>query len=174
MGRDKALLSRNGETQLARTVALLERHLDRVFVSARADQSGDAERGRFEQIVDRYDNLGPMAGILSALQSNRAVTWLVVACDLPNVDDPTIDNLLTERDAAREFTAYRSSHDGLPEPLCALYASNSRTTVEAAVDGGLRCPRKMLIRGDTRLLDPVNPSALDNINTPEDLAAQQA
>jgi hypothetical protein len=33
------------------------------------------------------------------------------------------------------------------------------------------CPRKMLINSDTKLLDQPNPVALDNINTPDDLAA---
>ena len=39
------------------------------------------------------------------------------------------------------------------------------------VDDGLICPRKMLIRSDTALFTQPNPAALDNINTPEDLAA---
>ena len=54
MGRDKALLTRDGSTQLRRSVNLLERHLDRVFVSTRPDQAEEPERRRFEQVVDRY------------------------------------------------------------------------------------------------------------------------
>ena len=34
---------------------------------------------------------------------------------------------------------------------------------------GLNCPRKMLIRSDTLLLEQPNPAALDNVNTPDDL-----
>ena len=34
---------------------------------------------------------------------------------------------------------------------------------------GLHCPRKMLIRSDTLLLQQADPNALDNINTPDDL-----
>ena len=50
MGSDKALLEKNGETQLARTVALLERHLERVFVSTRPDQADEAERRAHEAL----------------------------------------------------------------------------------------------------------------------------
>jgi hypothetical protein len=32
------------------------------------------------------------------------------------------------------------------------------------------CPRKILILSDTLLLEQPNPVALDNINTPDDLA----
>lgn len=174
MGTDKALIETQGQTQLARTVALLERHLERVFVSARADQAQEQERSRFAQIVDRHDDLGPAAGILAALESYPEVAWLVVACDLPNVDDATIARLLEQRDPARPFTAYTSSYDGLPEPLCAIYGRGSDAIVAGLVEEGLKCPRKMLIRSDTQLLDPANPVALDNVNTPEDLARQSA
>lgn len=169
MGTDKALLTRNGETQLARAVDLLQRHADRVFVSTRPDQADDAERKKFDQIVDRYSDLGPVAGILSAMDENADVAWLVVACDLPNIDDDTITGLLDRHTDAHPFTAYSSSYDGLPEPLCAIYGIGSRQIVARFVDDGLHCPRKMLIRSDTELLMQPHADALDNINTPEDL-----
>ena len=171
MGTDKALLETDGETQLSRTVALLERHLERVFVSARPDQAAEPERARFEQIVDRYDDLGPVAGILSAMHLHPEVAWLVVACDLPNIDDRTLGHLLEQRSPDRPFTAYRSSRDDLPEPLCAIYEPGAAEVVAGFVDAGIKCPRKMLIRSDTHLLAQPNPVALHNVNTPEDLAA---
>ncbi len=170
MGSDKALLLRDGETQLARAVTLLQRHVERVFVSTRAAQGDDEERGKFEQIVDGYDEMGPVAGILSAMDRNPDVAWLVVACDLPNIDDDTIAGLLDKHSAEHPFTAYHSSYDDLPEPLCAIYGAGSRSVVEGFVTDGIHCPRKILIRSDTRLLRQPHPSALDNINTPEDLA----
>ena len=51
MGRDKALLLRDGKSQLAHMVSLLEAVVDRVFVSARSDQTGDSERSRFNLIA---------------------------------------------------------------------------------------------------------------------------
>lgn len=170
MGRDKALLRRDGATQLERAVELLGRHVRRVFVSTRADQADDAERRRFPQIVDRHADIGPVAGILSALEEHPGVTWLVLACDLPNADDATISFLLENRDDSRPFTAFASSHDGLPEPLCALYRPDALAIVRSFVEAGTICPRKILIRSDTKLLEQPNPAALDNVNTPDDLA----
>jgi molybdopterin-guanine dinucleotide biosynthesis protein A len=169
MGRDKALLKRDGHTQLSRSVELLERHLERTFVSARAEQADEPERSRFPQIVDRYSGIGPAAGILSALQQYRNVSWLVLACDLPNVDDSTIDFLLHHRSPDHSFTAFRSSYDELPEPLCAIYRPESCAIFEEFVQNGIICPRKILIRSDTYLLQQPDPSALDNVNTPDDL-----
>lgn len=168
MGRDKALLERDGSTQLAHAVQLLSRHVDRVFVSTRPDQADEAERRQFEQITDRYSDIGPVAGILSALDSFADVSWLVLACDLPNVDDETIAFLLRAQ-SVQPFTAFRSSNDNLPEPLCAIYRPAARSLIAGFVNDGLVCPRKILIRSDTHLLELPNPSALDNVNTPEDL-----
>ena len=80
------------------------------------------------------------------------VDWLVVACDLPNVGDDTISHLLANRSAEHPFTAYVSSHDGLPEPLCAVWRSIGRGVIRELLGEGIRCPRKILIRSDTHLL----------------------
>lgn len=170
MGQDKALLQCDGRSQLRSVFSLLEQVTARQFVSTRREQQHDAERSRFPQIVDRDANIGPVAGILSAMHEHANVDWLVVACDLPNLDLQTLVNLKERRAADKPFTAYRSSHDGLPEPLCAIYRMGSNAILRAFVEQGLVCPRKMLIRSDTELLDQPNPAALDNINTPDDLA----
>ena len=171
MGQDKALLVREGQSQLSYIAALLEGVTDRVFVSTRPDQQGDPERSRFENIVDRYDGIGPVAGILSALDEYPDADWLVVACDLPNIDEQTLEFLVEHCSEQQPFTAYSSSHDGLPEPLCALYRAESDSVVRRFVEDGIVCPRKMLINSDTRLLEQPNPVSLDNVNTPDDLEA---
>ncbi len=170
MGHDKALLRVDGETQLSRAVHLLQSLVDRVFVSTRVDQQDEPERNKYQQIVDRYQDLGPLAGILSAMEEHSGVAWLVLACDLPYIDELTIRHLLDSRSSDHPFTAYKSSIDGLPEPLCAIYSAGTASIVKAFVDNGIICPRNILIRSDTHLLDQPNPEALDNINTPEDLA----
>ncbi len=170
MGHDKALIRVDGETQLGRAVHLLDANVDRVFVSTRSDQQDEPERRKYQQIVDCAENLGPIAGIFSALQEHGEVGWLVLACDLPNIDETTVRYLLENRSDVQPFSAFRSSSDGLPEPLCAYYAAGTASIIKGFIDDGINCPRKVLIRSDTHLLDQPNPAALDNINTPEDLA----
>jgi molybdopterin-guanine dinucleotide biosynthesis protein A len=170
MGHDKALLVRDGQSQLEHVAVLLEGLVDRVYVSVRRTQQDEPERNRFATIVDRYDDIGPIAGILSAMDEHPDVDWLIVACDLPNIDPGTLACLLDNRSAAQPFTAFRSSHDDLPEPLCAVYRAGCDAVIRPFVDSGVVCPRKILILSDTLLLEQPNPVALDNINTPDDLA----
>jgi len=169
MGSDKALLERDGRTQLAFVVELVGDHVERVFVSTRADQESDVERRRFDQVVDHYDGIGPLAGILSAMDDYPDVDWLVIACDLPNISGETLEHLLANRSSSKPFSAYVSSHDGLPEPLCAVYRADSKAIVQRFADDGLHCPRKILIRSDSHLLEQLDPASLDNVNTPGDL-----
>lgn len=170
MGQDKALLKHGGRSQLEFAYDVLDSVTERCFLSTRREQGGEPVRRRFPRIVDRDEAAGPVAGILSAMHAYPDVDWLVLACDLPNIDVATLEHLCQRRDDDKPFTAYRSSRDGLPEPLCAIYRAGSDALIRAHVADGLLCPRKMLIRSDTRLVELPHPAALDNINTPDDLA----
>ena len=169
MKRDKAAIEfRSGETQLSTAMNLLASRVARTYVSVRGDQQNDPERARYARIVDRGDSEGPIAGISAALAAYPDAAWLVVACDLPFLDAATLDYLLLARDPDFDATAFRSSHDGLPEPLCAIYEPRSREGINAQIAAGRNCPRKFLINAHTQLLDQPNPRALDNINTVEE------
>jgi molybdopterin-guanine dinucleotide biosynthesis protein A len=166
MKRDKAALEfRAGETQLDAAMKLLEGRVTRAYVSMRKDQQDDPARARFPRILDRGGVEGPIAGISAAFASYPDAAWLVLACDLPFLDAHTLDTLLLARDPGFDATAYRSSHDGLPEPLCAIYEPGARAGIDAQIAAGRNCPRKFLINAHTQLLDQPNPRALDNVNT---------
>jgi molybdopterin-guanine dinucleotide biosynthesis protein A len=170
MQRDKAALPYRGKTQLDRAFELAGRHVPRVFVSVRASQTADPARAQKPMIVDSIAGEGPIVGIRSALAAYSNVGWLVLACDLPFLSDAALSQLLRERDAAALATAYRSAHDGLPEPLCAIWEPAAAAALAAYQADGAHCPRKFLIRHAARLLEPLDRRALDNVNTPEEYA----
>ena len=135
MRRDKAALEYLGEAQLDRTFRLASRHVPKVFVSVRADQVADPMRAQRPLIVDSVDGGGPIVGIRSALAAHPEVAWLVIACDLPFLSDAALAHLLSARDPERLATAYRSAHDGLPEPLCAIWEPAAAAALDV-VSGG--------------------------------------
>ena len=168
MQRDKAALAYHGRTQLEWAIELIAPFVDRAFVSVRPDQANDPVRVKFAQIADTQEDLGPIAGIVAAQAAHPDVAWLVLACDLPFLDAATLKHLIWARREDRPATAYRSSHGGLPEPLCAIYEPASRDGILAHVASGKNCPRKFLIRSEAHLIEEPNPRALDNVNTPEE------
>lgn len=168
MQRDKASLQYRGKSQLERAFELAAGYLPEVYVSVRASQAADPTRLRYPLIVDSVPGEGPIVGIRSALAARPDVAWLVLACDLPFLSETALSQLLAERDPAASATAFRSTHDGLPEPLCAIWEPRSAAELAAyqAADG--RCPRKFLIRHGAKVLEPRDRRALDNVNTPDE------
>ncbi len=181
MQRDKAALLYQGAAQLDRAFDLLARHVSRVFVSVREAQTSDPTRASRPLIVDAATFVdeaaaagaagGPIVGIRSALAAFPDVAWLVVACDLPFLSDAALEQVLTGRDPGLLATAFRSTHDGLPEPLCAVWEPAAAAALSAHQRGGRSCPRKFLITHPVKLLEPADRRALDNVNTPEEYAA---
>jgi molybdopterin-guanine dinucleotide biosynthesis protein A len=172
MRQDKAALAYRGEPQLLRAWRLLEAVTERAFVSVRDSQRDDPLRSGLPQIVDSYDAIGPAAGILSAQDRYPDVAWLVLACDLPLLDAGTLQQLVAARDVTCDAVAFTSSHDGLPEPLCAIWEPSSHALLKQRYDAGSYCPRKALIQSRLVLL-PAPGAALDNVNTPEEREAMQ-
>jgi molybdenum cofactor guanylyltransferase len=170
MQRDKAALKYQGMTQLDRTFELARRHTAEVFVSVRAEQTSDPTRSRHSMIVDSVPGAGPIAGIRSAFAAHPQAAWLVLACDLPFLSDAVVETLLRERDPSVFATAYKSAHDGLPEPLCAVWEPAAAAALAEYQAAGGHCPRKFLIRHAARLLEPEDARALDNVNTPQEYA----
>jgi molybdenum cofactor guanylyltransferase len=174
MGRDKAALAYHGRSQLEWTFDLVAELCAATFVSVRPDQRDEPTRAAFPQVVDAQPGSGPIAGITAALQQHPKAAWLVVACDLPFITREVLANLIDRRDLQAVATAYRSAHDGLPEPLCAIWEPSAREGVLAHVASGKQCPRKFLINANTRLIDLPNARALDNVNTANEFEAASA
>ena len=168
MGRDKALISYNGtETQLERSSALLRTECQKVFVSQRKDQV--FELPNFADVI--YDSVkevkGALCGILSAMHSHPNDHWLVIACDLPNLEVNVLKKLIHEFTAEPpQLIAYKSSFDDLPEPLCAIYpAGSAKELIAHSRMLNTYCPRKILIAKNIRLIEQDNPKSLNNVNT---------
>jgi molybdopterin-guanine dinucleotide biosynthesis protein A len=174
MRTDKALLDYHGQPQLRWAFELLSKFCAATFVSVRPDQREDPSRAGLPQIVDRQPGSGPIAGISAALLEHPKAAWLVLACDLPFLTEHTLQHLIAHRDPHQVATAYRSAHDGLPEPLCAIWEPAAREPVLAYIASGKQCPRKFLINAGTALLDLPERTALDNVNTREEFDAAAA
>ncbi len=171
MGQDKAaLVHPDGRTLARRCHDLLkDAGCESVAISIRDDQEIPAGLEGLEIVRDPAgESLGPIVGMVAGMRLHPNSNWLVVACDLPRLDVLTLTHLVDSRMDGEKFLAYRSEFDGLPEPLCTLYSPAALPVLEQAQAADFRCPRKILIRGDCRLLEPATLRALDNANTPED------
>ena len=167
MGNPKDKINWHGKEQRYYAADLLAPFCDEVFISCRQDQLENFDPN-YNALTDTFLNMGTFGGILSALRSQRDTAWLVVACDLPLLDEKSLEFLIENRNIEKAATTYESPFDGLPEPLITIWEPQSYPLLLNFLGSGITCPRKVLINSDTLILKPGNPDSLMNVNTPED------
>lgn len=168
MGVDKGNINWHGKPQRYYMADMLQPFCSQVFISHRDGQLAKAEEP-YPVLQDTFTGLGPYGAILSAFRENPDSAWLVIACDLPLMDDATLRNLVAWRNSSSVATAYHSPVTEFPEPLIAIWEPRSYPILLSFLAQGYSCPRKVLINTDITLLNAPNPEALTNVNTPEEM-----
>jgi molybdopterin-guanine dinucleotide biosynthesis protein A len=163
MGIDKGTLNFYGKNQRDIAFELLEKHHLKTFLSVREEQEISIKN----KITDKYIGLGPFGAICSAFQENPDVAWLVIATDLPFVNDDVIQKLLQHRNPSKAATTIKGKNKQFPEPLITIWEPKSYTLLLNYLAQGYSCPRKVLINSDIEIVE-VDDHLIRNINTPED------
>ena len=143
MGRNKLRLSIHGDGKdmLERTVELLGGFTDDVFVSCRAPE----DAAPFKAIPDEVDRQGPFGGVYSALRRLQKPV-LVLSCDLPFMDVPTLRRLIDARGARPPealMTTFQQAETGFIEALVSIYEPACLPLFEEARARNLLIPEKL-------------------------------
>ena len=171
MGTDKAALQFGGISLLDRAVTLLSTVVDEVFVAVRSGHRDDPVRSKFTVIEDVFEDIGPAAGVLSAHVRYPESAWLVIACDMPLLDESILAFLCGARDEQYAATALAAAPGEPAEPLCAIYEPGTLAAFLAQVNaGGNSSPRSWLASARTKILPSPVKGALVSANTAVDLA----
>ena len=171
MGKDKALIHYHGQAQQYHLYDLLQPYCQQVFISCRKEQIPKHENEanqNYAFIADKYDNIGPLGGLLSAFEFDSRVGWLVIACDMPYINDLAVDYLIKNRKKEMMTTAFKNLNQGFGEPLFTIWESRSYSILLKAFFKKSYSLRKILNQHPTHLLTPPNENILKNINFPKD------
>lgn len=164
MGTDKSQLNYFGKPQKEHVKELLENNALKTYYSVQKDAGNENE------IHDSFLNLGPFGGICSAFQKDPNSAWLVLATDLPFVNDELIELLLSKRNPSKIATAIKGKGKEFVEPLIAIYEPKAYPILLQYLAQGYSCPRKPLINSDVEIVE-VDDALIRNINTPEEFKA---
>lgn len=112
-----------------------------------------------------------MAGVLAALRWAPQVSWLVVACDLPQLSLPSLEWLISTRSPGVWATLPRLQGPDRPtEPLLAHYDYRTRPLEDLAVDGDFSLSH---LGSHPKVITPAPPAALEpawqDVDTPAEL-----
>jgi len=168
MGYDKSSIQWHGKEQRYYMADLLKQICRDVFISCRKKQKHEINSD-YKALTDTFTGLGPYGGILSAFRKCPDAAWLVTACDLPLLDTNTLQYLNEHRNSSAIATTYENPYDGLPEPLITIWEPKAYPILLSFLSQGYSCPRKVLRNNDVHIIKAINPDALINVNTPEEL-----
>lgn len=170
MGRPKHLLPAGQDgSWLERSWRLVTPHVAGVVVAGGGEVPDAASM--LPRVPDVGGMAGPLAGILAALRWRPEVAWLVLACDMPAVDEAAITWLLGQRRPGRWGVVPRLDARHAVEPLLACYEPQARVLFEELAAGSIR--RASAIAEFKQITVVEVPAQLHdswrNVNTPEDL-----
>jgi len=169
MGCPKHLIEKEGRTWLEHLMAKLGPVTDKLVLAGKGELPSGL--GATVRLVDAPGVQGPLAGILAAMRWNPAVTWLVAACDLPDIQTEALEWLLAKRRPGAWALLPDLDGHGRVEPLLAHYDFRCRPLFEEMALAG--CYRINRITGHSAVHTPVPPTGLRiswrNVNTPEQL-----
>ncbi|WP_461451921.1 NTP transferase domain-containing protein [Mucilaginibacter sp.] len=167
MGYDKGSVNWHGKQQRYHMADMLSSLCNEVFISCRSGQ--EDTNTQYPTLEDTFTGLGPYGAILSAFREKPDCSWLVVACDLPLLDEKTLQYLVDNRNPSKLATTFGNGYEGFPEPLITIWEPKSYAVLLSFLAQGYSCPRKVLINTDPQLLIAPDTNALLNVNTPEEL-----
>lgn len=133
LGTDKVVLPYSGGTLLTRMARLAGRFCDDIWISGRDPQEAGLDLPWFP---DDEPGMGPLGGILTGLvRIGRPL--LVLACDLPMLDEPTVSKLLearSNRPGHAVMTTFLQRETGWIEALVSVYEPAAAPRLRAAAD----------------------------------------
>ena len=169
MGKDKAMINYHGIPQFNYLFQLLQPFCEKVFLSCRQEQSIHFGE-QYPVIIDLYEGIGPMNGLLSFFEKYGSRACLVIACDMPLIDEAIIQLLIQNRQSDKIATAFMTKK-GFPEPLLTIWEPDSYPALKTAFKDNNYSLRDILQNNDCRLIKTNDEKKLLNINKPDELEA---
>ena len=166
MGTDKSRINYHGHEQREFLAELLGKFCSKVFISCKV---GQEIPDYLNALHDQLDLQSPLNGIVSAFRSNSDCAWLIVAVDMPLVDEQVIAYLIRNRDESVVATCYMDSVGEMPEPLLSIWEPKVSSKLESFISSGGVSPRQFLIDNHCKTIKIDDASKLTNINTSKDL-----
>jgi molybdopterin-guanine dinucleotide biosynthesis protein A len=170
MGRDKGLLIHDGETLIARMTRALASACSCVLVSVRPEQARMLPYSTFDLVLDDPEDRGPVAGLLAAWARVPGSGLLVVAVDMPLVDERLLRCLLRARAPDRIATAFEHA-DGTLEPLCTIWEPAAQPILRSRARNSNASLRRVLESSTIVCVTPPDPASIRSVNTPQEYAA---
>ena len=169
MGQPKHLLEKEGKVWLEHNIDLVSQLAERVVIVGSGQVP--AQLNSYLHLPDIIDAEGPMAGMLAAMRWAPHASWLVVACDMPDISLDAVRWLLDYRTPGVWGVLPALTAGRHVEPLLAHYDFRAAALLEKMVREKNFSPS--FLGSNSKILTPTPPmqiaSAWRNVNTEAEL-----
>jgi molybdopterin-guanine dinucleotide biosynthesis protein A len=166
MACDKALLPMPGGTLLEHLASKAKAVAGNVALVGPPERYGGFG---FDCLPDCAPGLGPLGGIYTALASGRGEYNLILACDMPDLDDSLLTELFAIAESGSSRCVVAKDANGRVHPLCGIYRQDCLEVVaQAAVGNRLRL---MDLLNELVAVHAPFAGSITNCNTPAEWAA---
>ena len=93
MGFNKALIDVNGRPIISLLIDQVSQLTNRILISS--NDSSSYRFLNFPVVPDHFAGCGPLAGLHAAMRWNDCSLFIVLACDLPNLQAPLLKSLVS-------------------------------------------------------------------------------
>ena len=171
MGRTKALIEIGGVPMAARVAGAL-RDAGCVDVVAYGGDPDELASLGLPVLPDRYPGTGPLGGVLGVLELFESYEppvagVFVAACDLPALTGRSLAGMVQVARDRPDVDLVVARTSGV-EPTCAIWNPDAADRIRRSFVNDERPLHATIARLDTIEVD-VDPAALRNINTPDEL-----
>ena len=130
-GRDKSLLTMNGEYLIERMIKRLSAYPDLMLSVSGANSLPSFSGARL--VYDKEENCGPMGGLCAILESARYDTVFVTACDLPFADSTIAEALLRHDPDRTADILVPETADGRLHMVSAIYRKSCLPVIKQQI-----------------------------------------
>jgi len=163
MGQDKALLPWRSQHLVEKIAATVAAVTGAVMLVGRPERYVNLT---IPCLADHRHELGPLAGIEAALETEGGEWNLIVGCDMPDLSIDVLRDLLNKASQTRALCVAAQDDTGQIHPLCAVYHRRCLPVIKRSLDEG-RLKLMNVLKDLQAEYVPVQ-RRLVNINTPED------
>ena len=170
--KNKAIAKYNGERLIERTLKLLNKHFEKVFLVVDSKEKYSFIKGCYI-IEDVVSNKGPLGGIYTGLlESNQKYNY-VMACDMPLMSSRFIEYI---KNWEQNYDVLLPAYNGYIEPLAGIYSKSCLPIIEKNLKNEMLSIRELLREVNMQKIDESlimrnfpNKNIFYNINYQKDL-----
>ncbi|MEO7047542.1 MAG: molybdenum cofactor guanylyltransferase [Ferruginibacter sp.] len=172
MGMDKAMLNYHGLPQQYYLYEMLKSMCSKVYISCNKSQAAQINKEyNIIEDLNTFNDIGPMAAILSAFHYHPEKNFVVVGCDYPFLTKNDLEGFISSIEETDKPKTFFNEKENLYEPMLGYYPHDLLPSLKEAYDAGNTSLQKILKINNAGKFSPLNITAIKSVDTEEDYQA---